>query len=925
MDKKDGKRTRTEEPPLREVWRQVMSEYRSRYPGKATRQGLWGMRLVVIIGIMGQLSSGAEYITLVSDPYGFKPIRDVTNVPVTCVTKNFTQWGCQPEGAYPDPEKEYRNISREILEEVYNKTWPWRTYHWPLWQMENMRDWAEQNLQNNKTRPEIEKLLAGEIRGRFCVPYPYAMIKCEEWCWYKARGKIQINCTRAVVVSCTHNMPLAGIKRVYWDKKDEKEMKFMNIKACNTSAMRCHDTKVNPGGCVEGYPIPVGTEIIPESFKDLREEKSPYGVIKDAAGKLDKPLTVRVWVRLANVTGWVNGTPPFWQHRINGSTGINGTRWYGTETLTHLGYNISSNPEAGICNKTGKIRIGNKEFNLVYAPSWNCSQNWTGYPVWHIFRHLDMTEDKTSRCMQRPQRKNITIGNNTVIGNCSAQKWDGCTCNRSGNWLRNSTTGNIMIVVCRENATLVGILEGEKNWTQVDEIMRKNCSSEEQCNGTGIEALRNIGGGTLGGVQNTNCTLPHRNETGHWTCKPRTKEGKTDSLYIGGKKLYERVKAQYSCESNLGGIDVMVHQQLMLQKYQIVQVRTYTYGVVEMPAEYAEPSRRRKKRDTSLARKKRGVGLVIVLVIMAIIAVAGASLGVANTVQQSETRTAVQELANATAIQQQVLEAAYAMVQHVAKGIRILEARVARVEALVDRMMLYQEIDCWHYHGYCVTSTRSEVANYINWTRYRDNCTWQEWEKEIEAHEGNLTQLIRQSALATHIAHRDASRIPDVWKALQQAFNWSGWFSWLKYLPWVIVGIIGIICIRIGACVLGICAQSYRQLKSLQYQIIELDLREKAIGCEGEEGGEDEAGSDGFANCVLEDSPSLIQIWRTQYQEWRRSPWATLEKARTLMVLPVTATEQWLRDCGRLGDRLKNKKKRVDCEGQESRPHWTET
>nr|ACV53616.1 rev protein [Caprine arthritis encephalitis virus] len=32
MDKKDGKRTRTEEPPLREVWRQVMSEYRSRYP-----------------------------------------------------------------------------------------------------------------------------------------------------------------------------------------------------------------------------------------------------------------------------------------------------------------------------------------------------------------------------------------------------------------------------------------------------------------------------------------------------------------------------------------------------------------------------------------------------------------------------------------------------------------------------------------------------------------------------------------------------------------------------------------------------------------------------------------------------------------------------------------------------------------------------
>ncbi|ACA81613.1 envelope polyprotein [Caprine arthritis encephalitis virus Roccaverano] len=905
---------------LRKQWMEGVQAYK----GKVNIQvSLW-VKVIIGASMVGSGSVGEEYITMVSDPYGFKPIWDVTNVPVTCVTKNFTQWGCQPEGAYPDPQKEYRNMSTDILEEVYNRTWPWRTYHWPLWQMDNMRRWAEQNLQDNKTRPQIEQLLAGQIRGKFCVPYPYAMLRCEQWCWYKAEEEIRIDCTRAVAVSCTNELPLAGLKRVYWEEKDRQDMEFMNIKACKGANLRCRNETVNPAGCVEGYPIPEGVEIIPESFAELREEKSPYGVIKDAQGKVVNPLTVRVWVKLANLTGWVNGTPPYWESRLNGSTGVNGTRWYGTKALTHLGYNISSDPEAGICNLTGKIQIGNKEFALQYSPGWNCSKNWTGHPVWHVYRYLDMVEDKTSRCMQRPQRKNITLDAQGVIGNCSKENWDGCQCNKSGNWIQNSTQGNVMIVVCRETTTLVEVIEGDLNWTTVNEIMRTECNSSDQCNGTGIEALQNKGGGTLGGVAKVNCTLPYLNETNQWTCKPRQRGNRTDSVYIGARRPYARIKAQYSCESSLGGLDVMMHQQIMLQRYQIVQVRAYTYGVIEMPTGYETPTIRRRRRETRSKRKKRGVGLVIVLVIMAIIAAAGASLGVANAIQQSETRTAVQELANATAVQQQVLEAAYAMVQHVARGIRILEARVARVEAIVDRMMLYQEIDCWHYHGYCVTSTKSEVAQYVNWTRYKNNCTWQQWEREIEEHEGNLTKLLRQAALETHLAGRDARRIPDVWKALQQTFNWSGWGAWVKYVPWIIMGIIGIIGVRFVMCMLSMCAQSFRQMKNLEYQIIDLDLREKGIDYAEGEGG-DVAGTAGFANCVLEDSPSLTQIWRIQYQTWRRSPLTIAERARTLLILPLAGLEQWWRTSGWSGDRLKKKKKRVDCEGQESRPHWTET
>nr|AYG99034.1 env protein [Small ruminant lentivirus] len=894
---------------------------------------LWGMQLLLWGCLLREISKGngceaEEVIALVSDPGGFQKVEKVELVPVTCVTKNFTKWGCNPEGAYPDPEKEYRNISQDILEEVYKREWPWNTYHWPLWQMDNMRQWMKENKaeykgRTNKTREDIDDLLAGRIRGRFCVPYPYALLKCQEWCWYPDKinqktgeaEEIKINCTKAIAVSCTENMPLAGIQRVYWEKEEAKAMQFLTINACNGSNLRC---KKRPGGCVQGYPIPVGAEIIPESMKYLRGQKSNYGGIKDKNGELKLPLSVRVWVRMANLSGWVDGTPPYWNSRINGSTGINGTRWYGVGSLHHLGYNISSNPEEGICNFTKEIWIGNEKFPYKYKPSWNCSQNWTGHPVWHVFRYLDMVEHMTGECIQRPQRKNITVGNGTITGNCSVTNWDGCSCTRSGNYLYNSTDGGLLVIICRENKTITGIMGTPTNWTSMQEIYR-NCSG---CENATLDSNKQ---GTLGGVANINCSLPHKNESNKWTCAARKEKGKgqQDSLYIAGRDFWGRVKAQYSCESNIGGLDGMMHQQMLLQRYQVIRVRAYTYGVVEMPTSYVEQSGKSKNRELKLQRKKRGVGLVIVLAIMAIIAAAGAGLGVANAVQQSYTRTAVQSLANASEAQQQVLEAAYAMVQHVAKGVRILEARVARVEAIVDRMMLYHELDCWHYQHFCVTSTRAEVAQYVNWTRFKDNCTWQQWEEEIERHEANLSTLLREAALRVHIGQRDAQRIPDVWKALQEAFNWSGWFAWLKYIPWIVMGIIGVVCVRILMCFLSCCMQAHRQLKEIQYTRVTVVI-EEPVDLEGKPKREED-GSDGCESLKQEKRPSprtFIQIWRAVWEAWRGSRWS--QRWMTLpyiSVLPLIAVQQWIQEHGWLGGRRhKNKKERVDCQDREFGP-----
>nr|AEF12556.1 envelope glycoprotein [Caprine arthritis encephalitis virus] len=883
--------------------------------------GLWGIQLVLWILLFTQIlkeCNGEEYITLISDPYGFQPVRNVTGVPVTCVTKEFSKWGCQPLGAYPDPNVEYRSVSPEILKEVYLEDWPWNTYHWPLWQMENVREWMMQNKaeyerRSNTTKEGIDDLLAGKIRGRFCVPYPYALLKCEEWCWYATsphnetgQVNVKINCSKAVAVSCTEVMPLSSLHRVYWDKEDEAAMKFMNIKACNNSGLRC---LTQPGGCVEGYPIPPGAEIIPESMKYLRGKKSQYGGIKDKKGELKLPLSQRVWVRLANLTNWRNGTPPWWEARPNGSTGINGTRWGTFQSLHHLGYNISSNPEKGVCNYTGKVRIGQEAIRYWYRPSWNCSQNWTGYPVWHVFRYLDMMEDKTSRCIQRPQRKNITVGNNTVTGNCSVHNWDGCNCTKSGNYLYNSTTGGLLVIICRENTTLVGIMGTNTNWTMMMERL-ENCS--ECTNAT----LENTGQGTLGGVSNTNCTLPHINETKQWTCKARQRNNKMDSLYIAGRNFWGRVKDKYSCESNLGDIDGMMHQQILLQRYQVIKVRAYTYGVIDMPENYQQLAGKRSKRDLSHKRKKRGVGLVIMLVIMAIVAAAGASLGVANAIQQSYTRAAVQTLANATAAQQDVLEATYAMVQHVAKGVRILEARVARVETLVDRMMLYQELDCWHYHQYCVTSTRSEIVKYINWTRFRDNCTWQEWETELEEHEGNITLLLKESARQTQLAQEAARRIPDVWKAVQEAFDWSGWFSWLKYIPIIVIGIIGCIVIRVLICVLQPLIQVYKTLATPSYQKVTIIMETRPDV--GEEETED-GGNSLERSCRPEERTqpmTIAEAWSNAVELWNNSPWRNTWKQRLIqpLVLPLTVG-LWIN--GRIGERHKNKKERVDCESWE--------
>nr|ALU34098.1 envelope glycoprotein [Small ruminant lentivirus] len=899
-------------------------------------QIIWGILWLLQILLWGCLlwemskntgCTGEEMIALVDDPGGFQKVTHVELVPVTCVTKNFTKWGCNPEGAYPDPDLEYRNISQDILQEVYKEEWPWNTYHWPLWQMENMKEWLKKSeKRTNQTKEDIDELLAGKIRGRFCVPYPYALLKCEEWCWYPGKisqetghaEKIKINCTKAKAVSCTDRMPLAGIQRVYWEKKDQEGMAFMNIKACNIS-LRCEQGgDKSPGGCVQGYPIPVGAEIIPESMKHLRGKKSSYGGIKDKNGKLELPLSVRVWVRMANLSGWQNGTPPYWSARINGSTGINGTRWYGVGSLHHLGFNISSNPEQGICNFTKEIWIGGEKFPYYYQPSWNCSQNWTGHPVWHVYRYLDMTEHMTSRCVQRPERHNITIGNGTITGNCSVTNWDGCNCTRSGNYLYNSTAGGLLVIICRQNSTITGIMGTSTNWTTMQGIYG-NCS---QCvNAT----LNRTGNGTLGTVSNINCSLPHRNKSNQWTCAARTAGKKRDSLYIAGRDFWGRVKAQYSCESNLGGLDGMMHQQILLQRYQVIRVRAYTYGVIDMPQSYMQNQEKNKRAKRGLQRRKRGIGLVIVLAIMAIIAAAGAGLGVANAVQQSHTRTAVQSLANATAAQQQVLEAAYAMVQHVARGIRILEARVARVEAITDRMMIYHELDCWHHQHFCVTSTRAEVAQYVNWTRFKDNCTWQQWEEEIERHEANLSRLLRDAALQVQIAQRDASRIPDVWKALQEAFDWAAWFSWLKYIPWIIMGIIGLICFRILMWVITMCSQAYKQVKEIRYTLVTVVIEAPVELEEKQKEGKD--GSNGLEDLKQEKRISqrtFIQIWRATVQAWKNSSWTTGWRAILYMsLLPLLTFQIWRQENGQRGEtRFKKKKERVDCQDRETMPTW---
>uniref|UniRef100_Q7LZ05 Env polyprotein n=4 Tax=Visna-maedi virus TaxID=2169971 RepID=Q7LZ05_9RETR len=890
---------------------------------------LWGC----LIWEMQKESKGQcqaeELIALIDDPGGFQRVRQVETVPVTCVTRNLTQWGCQPEGAYPDPEIEYRNTQWGCQPEGAYPDPEIEYRNRPLWQLENMKSWMKENEKENKgrtnkTKEDIDDLLAGRIRGRFCVPSPYALLKCEEWCWYPTdvneetghAQKIKINCTKAKAVSYTEKMPLAGVQRVYWEKEDEETMKFMNIEACTESKLRCAQDEKSPGGCVQGYPIPSRTEIIPESMKHLRGKKSPYGGIKDKNGELKLPLTVRVWVRMANLSGWVNGTPPYWSARMNGSTGINGTRWYGIGSLHHLGFNISSNPEQGICNFTKEVLVGGEKFEYQYTPSWNCSKNWTGHPVWHVFRYLDMTEHMTSYCVQRPLRHNITVGNGTITGNCSTTNWDGCNCSRSGNHLYNSTTGGLLVIICRQSRTITAIIMGTNtNWTTMWEIY-KNCSSCEN------STLDRIGNGTLGTIQNINCSLPHRNETNTWTCAARaaSRGNKRDSLYIAGRDFWGRVKAHYSCESNLGGVDGMMHQQILLQKYQIIRVRAYTYGEVDMPQSYLEKNRRNAFKKE---RKKRGIGLVIVLAIMAIIAAAGAGLGVANAVQQSYTRTLVQSLANATAAQQNVLEATYAMVQHVAKGVRILEARVARVEVLVDRMMVYQELDCWHYQHYCVTSTKSEVAKYVNWTRYRDNCTWQQWEEEIEQHEANLSQLLREAALQVHIAQRDAQRIPDVWTALQGAFDWAGWFAWLKYIPWIVMGIIGLICFRIIMCVVSLCLQAYKQIQQIRYTQVTVVI-EEPVDLE-EKPGEEKDGLNGFEDLRQEKRTSrrtFTQIWRATWQAWKNSPWKkSWRRSLYMSLLPLLAVHQWLEETGWIGgNQLKNKKERVDCQGREQMP-----
>ncbi|AAA47591.1 envelope glycoprotein [Simian immunodeficiency virus] len=204
------------------------------------------------------------------------------------------------------------------------------------------------------------------------------------------------------------------------------------------------------------------------------------------------------------------------------------------------------------------------------------------------------------------------------------------------------------------------------------------------------------------------------------------------------------------------------------------------------------------RRYTGPTREKR---VPFVLGFLGFLGAAGTAMGAAATTLTVQSRHLLAGILQ----QQKNLLAAVEQQQQLLKltiwGVKNLNARVTALEKYLEDQARLNSWGC-AWKQVCHTTVPWKYNNTPKW----DNMTWLEWERQINALEGNITQLLEE-------AQNQESKNLDLYQKLD---DWSGFWSWFSLSTWLGYVKIGflVIVIILGlrfAWVLWGCIRNIRQ------------------------------------------------------------------------------------------------------------------
>nr|AIG89012.1 envelope glycoprotein [Simian immunodeficiency virus] len=263
------------------------------------------------------------------------------------------------------------------------------------------------------------------------------------------------------------------------------------------------------------------------------------------------------------------------------------------------------------------------------------------------------------------------------------------------------------------------------------------------------------------------------------------------------------------------------------------------YKLVEITPIGLAPTTVKRYTTTGASRNKRGV---FVLGFLGFLATAGSAMGAASLTLSAQSRTL---LAGIVQQQQQLLDVVkrqQELLRLTVWGTKNLQTRVTAIEKYLKDQA---QLNSW---GCAFRQVCHTTVPWPNDTLLPDwnNMTWQEWEKQVNFLEANITYLLEEAQIQQEKNMYELQKL-NSWDIFGNWFDLTSWIKYIQYGVFIVLGVIGLRIVIYVVQMLARLRQGYRPVFSsppAYVQQIPIHKGQEQPTKEGEEGdGGDRGGS----------------------------------------------------------------------------------
>nr|ASM80113.1 truncated envelope glycoprotein [Simian immunodeficiency virus] len=219
---------------------------------------------------------------------------------------------------------------------------------------------------------------------------------------------------------------------------------------------------------------------------------------------------------------------------------------------------------------------------------------------------------------------------------------------------------------------------------------------------------------------------------------------------------------------------------------QLYRLELGDYKLVEITPIGLAPTNVRRYTTTGASRNKRGV---FVLGFLGFLATAGSAMGAASLTLSAQSRTL---LAGIVQQQQQLLDVVkrqQELLRLTVWGTKNLQTRVTAIEKYLKDQAQLNSWGC-AFRQVCHTTVPWPNDSLVpNW----NNMTWQEWERQVDFLEANITQLLEDAQIQQEKNMYELQKL-NSWDVFG---NWFDLTSWIKYIQYGVLIVLGAVGLRI--------------------------------------------------------------------------------------------------------------------------------